>query len=151
MDVTIGHVHDSRHKFKPRNLQDMEAKKRAKYTEHYQQQRLAFAPIVANTIGQFGPDCLNLLWILADNASQMQYGFSLDNVRNLPESSESTLKKQEEDYRVLSGKKYYENRKLGTVILPLISRSRFYVGVYAIIVSILSFDAHCSNSASSLV
>ena len=54
MDVTIGHVFDMRHIFKRRNIQPMEIKKRRKYTEleHYQQQRLAFTPMVANTLGQ---------------------------------------------------------------------------------------------------
>ena len=50
MDVTIGHVFDTRHFFKRRNIQAMETKKRRKYAEHYQQQRLAFASMVAHTV-----------------------------------------------------------------------------------------------------
>jgi len=34
MDVTIGHVFDTRHVFKRRNIQAMETKKRRKYAEH---------------------------------------------------------------------------------------------------------------------
>ena len=50
MDVTIGHVFDSQHKFKRKNIQAMETKKRSKYLEHHQQQHMAFAPMVANTM-----------------------------------------------------------------------------------------------------
>ena len=47
----------------------METKNRRKYAEHYQQQRFAFAPMVANMLGQCGPDCSQFPWILADNDS----------------------------------------------------------------------------------
>jgi hypothetical protein len=54
MHVTIGHVFDSNHNYKPNTLQDLANSKCVKYARHYQRQRLAFAPIVANTLGQFG-------------------------------------------------------------------------------------------------
>ena len=38
--------------------------------------------MVANSLGQCGPDCLKFLWITADHAAQTQYGFSLDDVNN---------------------------------------------------------------------
>jgi hypothetical protein len=56
--------------------------KRLKYAEHYQQHRLAFAPIVANTLGQFGADTLQFLWNLADYLAQSTFGFSIDSPAN---------------------------------------------------------------------
>lgn len=67
MDAPIGHIYDTYHNLMTHNIQNMEARKRTKYTEHYLQQRLAFAPMVANTLGPCGPACLQLLWILADH------------------------------------------------------------------------------------
>ena len=49
MDVTIVRVYDGRHNFKTHNIQGMESQKRNKYSQYYLQQRLAFAPMVANT------------------------------------------------------------------------------------------------------
>ena len=43
MDSTIGHIYNSEHKFKPKNLQSMETRKHGKYSQHYQRKRLAFA------------------------------------------------------------------------------------------------------------
>ena len=60
----------------------MEGSKRQKSLEHYQQQRYAFAHIVANSLGQCDPDCLKTLWLIADHAAQTLYGFSLDDVNN---------------------------------------------------------------------
>ena len=55
MDVTIGHAFDTNHHFKRNNVHSMETRKRNKYAEHYQQQRFAFAPIVANTFRTMWP------------------------------------------------------------------------------------------------
>ena len=76
MEVIIGLVFDMWHIFKQRNIQTMETKKLSKYAELYQQQRLDFAPMVANTLGQCGPDCLQFLWILADNDAQTKLHWS---------------------------------------------------------------------------
>ena len=85
MDVTIGHIYNSKHKYKPKNLQTMETRKRGKYSQHYQRQRLAFAPTVVNTMGQCGPDFLQFLWILADQAANTQSGSHVQD--NLPRPS----------------------------------------------------------------
>ncbi len=61
MDVTIGHSYTTTHHFKSNTIQTMESTKRHKYSTHYQRQRLAFAPMVADTLGQFGTDLLQLL------------------------------------------------------------------------------------------
>ena len=57
MDVTIGHVYNVHHSYKSGNLRQMEGSKRQKYLEHYQQQRYAFAPRVANSL-------VNVVWIV---------------------------------------------------------------------------------------
>ena len=57
-------------------------KKQHKYAEHYQQQRLALAPMVAITLGQLGPNCLQFLWILADNDAQTQLHLDLESLPN---------------------------------------------------------------------
>ena len=110
MDVTIGHVYNVHHAYKSGNLQQMEASKRHKYLEHYQQQRYAFAPMVANSLGQCGPDCLKFLWITADHAAQTQYGFSLDDIHRNDMNERSITSQQATDYRRVRGKKYHENR-----------------------------------------
>ena len=62
MDVTIGHVYNVHPNYKSGNLRQMEGSKRQKYLEHYQQQRYAaFAPMVANSLGQRDPDCHKFL------------------------------------------------------------------------------------------
>jgi hypothetical protein len=111
MDVTIGHVFDTHHNFKPNTLLSLSNSKCLKYAEHYQRQRLAFAPIVANTLGQFGPDTLQFLWNLADHEAKNTFGFTLDSpvTDNLSQTSPPSTQ-QENDYRRLRGLKYHENR-----------------------------------------
>ena len=133
MDVTIGHVFDTRHFFKRRNIQAMETKKRRKYAEHYQQQRLDFAPMVANMLGQCGPDCLQVLWdclqflwILADNDAQTQLHPDLESLpkdintqgnNNSPYSIDSPRQR---------GRKYHDNRlRLLTCIFEAVTERIF--------------------------
>ena len=90
----------------------METKKRNKYSEHYQQQRLVFAPIVANTLGQCGPDCLQFLWILADNDSQTQLHQDLASLpTDIPTSGNNTSAYSNDSQRH-RGRKYHDNRLL---------------------------------------
>jgi hypothetical protein len=103
MDVTIGHFHTTTHHFKPNTIKTMESTKHHKYTTHYQSQRLAFASMVANTLGHFGPDLPQFLWNLVDHHAQLTYDFSIDTAVHL--STE-----QEMDYRKLRGLKYHENQ-----------------------------------------
>ena len=72
-DVTIGHSFDQAHCFKTKTLQTMEESKRLKYAEHYRQQKVpvAFAPMVANSLGQCGPDLLQFIWNLAESKQIM--------------------------------------------------------------------------------
>ena len=61
MDVTIGHVFDTQHNFRPNTLQQLANSICLKYASHYQRQRLAFALIVgANTLGRLGADTVSL-------------------------------------------------------------------------------------------
>ncbi len=110
MDVTIGHVFDTHHNFKSNTLQTLANSKCLKYASRYQQQRLAFAPIVANTLGQFGADTLQFLWNLADYQAQYTFGFTIDAPPNIASAQCSPPSTQQEiDYRRLRGLKYHEN------------------------------------------
>ncbi len=102
MDVTIGHTYNMVHDLKPNNLRIMETTKRYKYDYHFLRQRLAFAPMVANTLGQCGPDLLQFLWNLADHHARLNLGFSIETTSNL--STQQSM-----DYRKLRGLKYHEN------------------------------------------
>ena len=126
MDVTIGHVFDSQHKFKRRNIQAMENKKRSKYSEHYQQQRLAFAPMVANTLGQCGPDCLQFLWILADNDARTQLHQDLDSLPNDTSTQGTNASAYSLDFQRQRGRKYHDNRlRLLTCIFEAVTERIF--------------------------
>ncbi len=78
MDITIGHVLDTHHNFKPNTLRSLSNSKCIKHAEHYQRQRLAFAPIVAYSFGQFGADTLQFLRNIADHQAKNTFGFTID-------------------------------------------------------------------------
>jgi hypothetical protein len=105
-----GHVFDTNHHFKRNNTNSMETRKIKKYAEHYQQQRFAFALIVANTLGQCGPDCLKFLWILADHAVKTQQHPDTDYVGQEHPTSAHSTSSTAEDYRRQRGRKFHENR-----------------------------------------
>jgi len=116
MDVTIGHVYDTHHQYKSDTLQRMTNSKNVKYAQHYQSQRLAFAPIVANSLGQFGADTLQFLWNLADNHAQSTTCISLVIPHSQSHAPPST--QQDTDYRRLRGLTYHDNRlRLLTCVL----------------------------------
>ena len=88
----------------------MEGSKRHKYLEHYQQQRYAFAPMVANSLGQCGPDYLKFLWLTADHAAQTtQHRFSLDDVNNHGLNKHIVDSQQAIDYWRVRGGKCHAN------------------------------------------
>ena len=76
MDVTIGHIYNVHHSYKSGNLLQMEGSKLQKYLEHYQQQLYLFAPMVANSFGQCGPDCLKLFLANSRSLAQIQYNLA---------------------------------------------------------------------------
>ncbi len=102
MDITIGHTCTAAHHFKPHSLQTMESTKRRKYSQRYTRQGLAFAPTVANTLGQFGPDLIQFLWNLANRHAQLTCGFNTETAVNI--SHEQAM-----DSRELRGLKHHEN------------------------------------------
>ena len=85
----------------------METKKRRKYAEHYQQ-RLAFAPMVANTLGQLGPDCF--LLILVDNDAQTQLHPDLESLPNAIITQGNNNSPYSIDSQRQRGRKYHESR-----------------------------------------
>ena len=91
------------HDFQPNTLREMESGKCRKYQRFYQRQRLAFAPMVTNSLGQCGQDLLQFLWNLADHYAQTMFGFSLDE--NTPQPSAQSTQ-QAANYR-----KYNENHQ----------------------------------------
>ena len=58
MDFELGHNYRANRVFKQHNLRDMERVKRKKYLSDYRDQGYAFAHLVCNSLGQFGPDFL---------------------------------------------------------------------------------------------
>ena len=110
MDVKIGHTYESRnHTPKPNMIKEMEQLKRRKFQDHYHAKGFAFAPIVCNTWGEFGPDFLRFLWALADFAARKYYGLLplTDNVQPchiLEDASDNA------DFRALRGRIYHDYR-----------------------------------------
>ncbi len=80
----------------------MESTKRRKYSQRYQCQGLLFAPMVANTLGQFGLDLLQFLWNLANHHAQLTCGFNMETAVNI--SDEQAM-----DYSKLCCLKYSKN------------------------------------------
>jgi hypothetical protein len=70
LDFTLGHTYEGDHTLKTDTLSSMEAKKVTFYKQKYHEQGIAFAPLVTNTFGQFGPELLRFLWALADFAAR---------------------------------------------------------------------------------
>jgi hypothetical protein len=68
--------------------------KRYKHDYHYRLQRLAFAPMVANTLGKYGPDLLQFLLNLSDLHNRLNLGYSVETTNNL--STQQSI-----DYRKL--------------------------------------------------
>ena len=99
--------------FKPNTSREMESGICQKYQRFYQRQRLAFATMITNYLGQFGPDLLQFLWNLAEHCAQTMSGFYLDEY---PQSSAPTTQ-QTSKYRKVRGQKYNENRQKNAHLL----------------------------------
>jgi hypothetical protein len=70
LDFVLGHTYTRSHVLKNDTLTHMEDSKCWHYTQKYHEQGCAFAPLAANTFGQFGPEFLRFLWTLADHAAR---------------------------------------------------------------------------------
>ena len=68
-----------------------------------------FAPIVANSLGLWGPHCLKTLWLREHHSAQTQYGFSLGDVNNNCLNEHVIDSHQAIDYWRVRGGKYHEN------------------------------------------
>jgi hypothetical protein len=123
MDVKLGHVFDTdSHTPKPRSIRDMERAKRGKYTDLYRVCGFAFAPLVVNTWGVFGPDLLRFLWAVADHAARNALSLPFDGLSqslSQPPSSVSDSLSEEQllSFKILRGRLYvdYRLRLLSTV------------------------------------
>jgi len=70
MDFTLGHTYSSYHVLKEHTLETLQDEKVAFYKQKYNDLGWAFAPLVANSFGQFGPELLRFLWALSDHAAR---------------------------------------------------------------------------------
>jgi hypothetical protein len=70
LDFVLGHTYTSTHGIKTDTLATMEETKCRHYSQKYHEQGFAFAPLVANSFGQLGPEFLRFLWALADHAAR---------------------------------------------------------------------------------
>ena len=101
-------THSIQHDFRLNTLREMESGTWWKYQRFYKQQHLAFASVVKNSLGQCGPDLLQLFWNIADHYTQTMFGFSL--VENTPKSSAPSTQ-QAANYHELRGQKYNKNHQ----------------------------------------
>jgi hypothetical protein len=107
MDVTIGNVFDTNHNFKPNTLLSISNSKCIQCADDYQRQCLAFAPIVANSLGQF--DTLQFLLNLVDHQAKNTFGFTIDLPSNITSRISPPSTQQENNYTRVQGLKYHEN------------------------------------------
>ncbi len=69
LDFVLVHTYTSTHGIKMDTLATMEETKCRHYSQKYHEQGFAFAPLVANSFAQLGPEFLRFLWALADQAA----------------------------------------------------------------------------------
>jgi len=118
MDVMLGHTFSTEgHAIKKNTIKNMERYKRKKFRNLYREKGYAFAPIVANTWGNLGPDLLRFLWATADHAARYHLALPQHEIRALPQScltlsqDEMVTDEQEEKFKILRGKLNNEYRQ----------------------------------------
>ena len=118
MDVRLGHTFSTGgHTIKKNTIKIMEQSKRTKFGTLYREKGYAFAPMVANTWGNLGPDLLRLMWAVADHAARYHLAIPQHEVRALPQASltlsqdEMVADKQEKSFKDLRGKLNNEYRQ----------------------------------------
>jgi hypothetical protein len=127
MDVRLGHVFTTEsHHVKEHTLREMERDKRRKYTDGYLRQGYAFAPMVANTWGQMGPDLLRFLWALANYAAHQQTELLPIRDRvSAPRSGDDDETRQR-SAKILRGRLYHDYRlRMLTVIYESVAERVF--------------------------
>jgi hypothetical protein len=118
MDVRLGHTFSTaRHVIKKNTIKAMEQSKRKKFRTAYREKGYAFAPIVANTWGNLGPDLLRFLWAVADHAARYHLALPQHEIRALPQScltlsqDEMVTDKLADSFKALRGKLNNEYRQ----------------------------------------
>ena len=118
MDMRLGHTFSTAgHAIKKNTIKSMEQSKRAKFRTLYREKGYAFAPMVANTWGNLGPDLLRFLWAVADHAARYHLALPQHEVRALPQScltlsqDEMVTDKLEKSFKALRGKLNNEYRQ----------------------------------------
>lgn len=118
MDVRLGHTFSTEgHTIKKNTIKIMEQSKRTKFGTLYREKGYAFAPMVANTWGNLGPDLLRLMWAVADHAARYHLAIPQHEVRALPQEcltlsqDEIVADKQEKSFKALRGKLNNEYRQ----------------------------------------
>ena len=82
--------------------------------------------MVANTLGQLGPDCLQFLWILADNDAQTQLHPDLESLPNDITTQGNNNSPYSIDSQRQRGRKYHDNRlRLLTCIFEAVTERIF--------------------------
>jgi hypothetical protein len=82
--------------------------------------------LVANTLGQLGPDCLQFLWILADNDAQTQLHPDHDSLPNDITTQGNNNSPYSIDSQRQRGRKYHDNRlRLLTCIFETVTERIF--------------------------
>ena len=85
MDTRLGHTFSRvEHTVKKNTIKSMEQSKCTKFRTFYREKGYAFAPMVANTWGNLGPDLLWFLWAVADHAACYHLALPQHEVRALP-------------------------------------------------------------------
>jgi hypothetical protein len=86
MDARLGHTFTTaNHVCKPKCIPAMETEKRRKYSTGYRDKGYAFAPMVANSWGVWGPDLLRFLWAIADHAARQHLSMPDADLLVLPQ------------------------------------------------------------------
>ena len=82
--------------------------------------------MVANTLGQCGPDCLQFLWILADNDARTQLHPDLNSLPNDITTQGTNASAYSLDFQRQRGSKYHDNRlQLLTYIFEAVTERIF--------------------------
>ena len=82
--------------------------------------------MVANTLGQLGPDCLQFLWILADNDAQTQLHQDLESLPNHVMTQGNNNSSYSIDSQCQRGRKYHDNRlRLLTCVFEAVTERIF--------------------------
>ena len=118
----------------------METEKRRKYSSGYLHKGYAFAPMVANSWGVFGPDLRRFLWAIADHAARHHLSLPDADLRVLPEhlwvpqsaSQTAAADSQVSSFKALCGCLNIEYRQRMLTAVYEATTERLYGRTYAL-------------------